>query len=320
MSATNNAVDLAAQLRNKNKTGLADELKVDPHFWEDPTAAKLIEYAIKRGKNAIVVGPTGSGKSSLVINVLARLKRRAEIVSCHGETSTDHLIGKPWLITDTETGESITKVVYGAALRAYHGDKSAPDGKTLILEEVDVATSDVLMSMQRILETKTDFYHCDIGEDEVLPKGKMFSVVATANTIGTGEDSWRYSGTKPLNMAFINRFCPRIILNYLPADKETEVLVNKTGIDRNVAEYMVKVAVDVRQASDPKTIAAGQIPTSIGMALAGVISTRDLIEWGDMVSELSFDIKEAAKFCFLNTMAEAEQEAVQKCIDDHYNL
>lgn len=317
MSGTNKAVDLADKLRNKNKaSGEPDELKIDPHFHEDPSAAMLLEYAIKRGKNAIIIGPTGCGKSSLAINVLARLKRKTEIVSCHGETSSDHLIGKPWLIKDLETQESITKVVYGAALRAYGGDSRAPDGKTLLLEEVDVAISDVLASMQRILETKTEFYHCDIGESEVIVKKPLFSVIATANTIGTGEDSFKYAGTKPLNLAFINRFCPRIIMGYLPKDKEIEVIVNKTGIDKNVASQMVEVADLVRQAGDPKVIAGGLVPSIIGMPLVGVISTRDLIEWGDLVVELNFDVKEAAKPCFLNTMPEAEQEAVQKALDD----
>jgi len=311
MKATNNAAAIAANLRNKNggsKTGDLDELKVDPHFYEEPKAVVLLEYAINRGKNAILVGPTGSGKSSLAINVLARMKRKAEIVSCHGETSSDTFIGKPWLATDPVTNETITKVLYGAALRAYKY------GKTLLLEEVDVALPDILASMQRILETKTEFYNCDIGEQEIVPKHKLFNVIATANTIGTGEDAFMYAGTKPLNLSFINRFCPRILLGYLNPAKEAEVLVNKTGIDRAMANKMVQVANDVRDAGDPKRIAAGTVPG--GTPLVSVVSTRDLIEWADMVTDLGLSVKEAAKPCFLNLMPEADKNSVQKFIDN----
>lgn len=308
--ATDNAAAIAAKLRNKNggAVGEPDELKVDPYFYEEPMAAQLLEYAINRGKNAILVGPTGSGKSSLAINVLARLKRRAEIVSCHGETSSDTFIGKPWLARDPETNETVTKVLLGASLRAYKF------GKTLLLEEVDIAIPDVLASMQRILETKTEFYNCDIGDQEIIPKHKLFSVIATANTIGTGEDSFMYAGTKPLNLAFINRFCPRILLGYLSKVKEAQVLVDKTGIDRATADKMVATANDVRDAGDPKRIAAGTVPG--GTPLVSVISTRDLIEWADMVTDLGLSVKEAAKPCFLNLMPEADKNSVNKFIDN----
>ena len=304
-SATDNANQIADKYRKKtgNNAGDLDELKVDPHFIEDPIASQLLEYAITRGKNAIIVGPTGCGKSTLAINVLARLQRKAEIVSCHGDTSSDNLIGKPWLVTDPVSKEVITKVSYGAALRAYR------DGKTLLLEEVDIATAEVLASLHRILEIKSDFYICDIGEQEILPKSKLYSTIATANTIGTGEDDFMYAGTKPMNLAFMNRFCPRIKLGYLQPTDEIQVLVNKTGIEPQVAGKMVAVANDVRDCSDPKRIANGGLAAGTS-PMVSVISTRDLIEWGDMTTELSFDLKEAAKYCFLDLMPDADQESV----------
>lgn len=308
-NAANSAVSLAAQLRNKNaSTGGIDELKVDPHYEEDPQVAKIVEYAITRGKNIVIVGPTGCGKSTLAINVLARLKRKAEIVSCHGETSSDNVIGKPWLITDPNSGESITKVAYGPALRAYS------QGKTLMLEEVDMSSADVLASLHRILEVKTDFYISDIGEQEVIPKHKLFGVVATANTIGSGDDDFMYSGTKPLNLAFLNRFLG-VHMGYLPEAKEVQVLKNKTGIDNQYALKMVRVANEVRDCSDPKRIAGGALTAGVS-PMVSVISTRDLIEWGDMVMELGISLKEAARFCFLDMMPDADQESVLKLMEN----
>jgi len=310
MNNISNATDFAAELRNKNgQTGDTDELKVDPHFEEDPKAAMLVEYAVNNRKNILMVGPTGCGKSSLAVNVLARLKRKAEIFSCHGETSSDGLIGKPWVVVDPATNEGITKVAYGSALRAYKY------GKILLLEEVDMAMAGVLASIQRILEVQSDFYICDIGEEEIIPKNKLFSVIATANTIGTGEDDFMYAGTNALNLSFINRFSVRYIMDYLTPEKEKKVLVNKTGIDEDIAEKMIRVANDVRDASDPKRIAAGSVPG--GTQLASVISTRDLIEWADMTMSCPLDIKEAASYAFLNCMPDSDQESVKKFLDNH---
>lgn len=299
----------AASLRNKNGSkGDPDELKVDPHFIEDEVAADLLEYSITRGKNAILVGPTGNGKSSLAINVLARLKRKAEQINCHGETSADGLLGKPWIVVDPKTNEGITQVALGPVLRAYKF------GRVLLLEEVDVATAEVLMSLQRLLETQSEFYICDIGQQEIILKHKLYSVIATANTTGTGEDSFKYAGTKPLNQAFINRFCPQIIMDYLPKAQEIKVLINKTGIDRNMAAKMVDVANYVRIANDPAKIATSTDPTQT--PLISTISTRDLIEWADMVTETRFDARTSAKYCFMNMMPEADQASVQKFIED----
>jgi MoxR-like ATPase len=255
-----------------------------------------------------MVGPTGCGKSSLAINVLARLKRKAEIFSCHGETSSEGLIGKPWVVVDPTTNEGITKVSYGAALRAYNF------GKILLLEEVDMAMAGILASIQRIMEVQSDFYICDIGEQEIIPRHKLFSVIATANTIGTGEDDFMYADTKALNLSFVNRFSVRYVMGYLPKTKEIKVLINKTGIDKNIAEKMVMVANDVRDAGDPKRIAAGTVPG--GTPLVSVISTRDLIEWANMIITLSLDIKEAASYAFLNCMPESDQESVQKFLEN----
>ena len=288
--------------------GDLDELKVDPHFEEDPKTAKVLEFAIKRRKNVLMVGPTGCGKSSLAINVMARLNERGEIFSCDGETSTDTLIGKPWITKDSDTGEGITVIAYGAALRAYKL------GKCLLLEEVDVAVPDILASLQRIMETQSKFYICNIGIEEVIPRDKNFLVIATANTIGTGEDTFMYAGTKPLNMAFMNRFGLTIKMDYLDKDREIKVLMNKTGIDKNIASSLVDVANDVRDASDPSRIASSSTPG--GQRLVTTISTRDLLEWSDAIVGMSMTPDEASEYAFLNRNSETDRDIIKTFISN----
>lgn len=298
-----NAVDLAASIRAKAKpSGAVEELQVDPFFEEDPIAAKIIEFAIKRRANVLVVGPTGCGKSGLVINILARLALKAEIFSCSGETSTDELIAKPWIIT--ENGCSITTAIHGAALRAYK------DGKTLLLEEVDFAVPDIMASLHRLMETNSNSYICSVGVQEVIPKSHLFSVVATANTIGTGEDTFIYAGTKPQNQAFMNRFSYTVRMGYLESNKEIKVLVNKTGIDKNLAATLVQCANDVRDAADPT-----RIKGSLGsQTIASTISTRDLLSWSEAIKGLSLNPMEAAHYAFLNRINDADREWIQKAL------
>ena len=246
----------------------------------------------------LVVGPTGCGKSSLVINVCARLRERLEIVSMDGEVSTDNLLAK--MLLTVENGKEVTQVAYGPALRAYK------DGKGLLLEEVDMGNADVLASMHRILETQSGFYTCNVGAQDSIKKASTFFCAATANTTGWGEDTFIYAGTKPLNQAFMNRFSLTVKLNYLPKAKEIDVLVNKTRIPKQLAEKMVTVAGEVR---DARTKAVDRV--------ASVISTRDLLEWADMVQGMNMRPTEAAEYTFLNRAPESDAEIMRRFISNH---
>jgi len=293
------AQDFAQSLRPKAvATGQPDDLKTDPHFEENPAISKVIEFAIKRRKNLLLVGPTGCGKSCYAIQVAARLKERLEIFSCTGETSNDELMAKPW-VTTNDKGEAVTTVSYGAVLRAYK------EGKGLLLEEVDMAVPDILAGLHRVMETNQNYYTCNTGVQEVVPKSKDFFVVATANTIGTGEDSFVYSGTKPLNQAFMNRFSLTVLMDYMDRPQEIKVLVNKTGIDKSLAEQMVDAARDARSA---RTTGADRIISTI--------STRDLLEWSDAIVGMSMGMIDAAWFTFLNRMTETDRDIVKTFIEN----
>jgi cobaltochelatase CobS len=300
------AQDLAASLRTKKgSAGELDKIEVDPFFVEDPAAAKIVEFAIKRRKNLLIVGPTGCGKSCLAINVMARLKERAEIFSCDGNTSTEELIGKPWATTD-DKGVGITIPLYGAGVRAYR------NGKILLLEEIDHAEPDIHASLHRIMEVNQGFYVCNVGKEEIIPKHKDFAVIATANTIGSGEDIFLYTGTKVLNQAFMNRFSFTVTMDYLEPDQEKEVVKNKTGAPEKLADQIVWVANDVRDAANPKRIA--DVPGSA--KIAATISTRDCIEWAEITLGLSMTPKEAAEYAFLNRISDVDADQIRTFISN----
>ena len=294
------AQDFAASLRKKTKVTGIGELKVDPHFIEEPNASKMVEFAIKRRKNLLIVGPTGCGKSCLAINVLARLGMAGEIFSCSGETSTDDLIGKI-LISEGPNGQPITSVAYGAAVRAYM------EGKVLILEEVDHANADILSALHRLMELNQNFYILNVGTQEIVQRAPGFCVIGTANTIGTGEDTFMYAGTKPLNGATLNRFSYTVRLGYMDRASEIKILKAKTGIKEDVATKLVSVANDIRDRN------LGKVP---GEQVASVISTRDLLEWADAVVGMGLPLDEAARYAFINRVSESDREFYDRILSN----
>lgn len=294
----NEAQDFASSIRTKQgSVGQPDAPDIDPHFVEDPNASKVVEFAFKRRKNCLLVGPTGCGKSSLVMQIASRLNDRVEIFSCTGETTTEELIGKPWI--KEKNGQRILEVIHGAALRAYE------TGKALLIEEVDMGLADILASLHRLMESQSSFYTANIGEQEIIKKHKDFFMIATANTIGTGEDTFMYSGTKPLNQAFMNRFSLTVQMDYLPMDKECKVLVAKTGIDSQLARQLVETAVEVRNA---RTTGSDRV--------CSTVSTRDLLEWADVIVGLKMTPLEAAYYAFMNRASEKDRDIIKNFVED----
>jgi cobaltochelatase CobS len=292
-------LDLASSLRSKTASVGPDSITIDPFFEEDPEAAKVITFGMKRRKNIYIVGPTGCGKSSLVINLAAKSNDKVEIVSMDGETCKDDIIGK--LLITEQNGQAVTSVAYGPALRAYS------EGKILLLEEVDMANPDILAAMHRMMELQSGFVTVNIGTAQIVKKHVNFMVIATANTIGWGEDSFMYAGTKPQNQAFMNRFSLTMKMDYLPADKEAQVVHNKTGIDLNIAKDLVNVAGEVRTARN-----------SAVDRVASVISTRDLLELADAMEGMGVKAQDGARITFLNRMQESDRDIVQKIIDNRF--
>jgi cobaltochelatase CobS len=291
------AESLAASLRGKKlDVGALDALKVDADFIEDEKAAWLVDFAITTGNHAMLVGPTGSGKSSLVNNVCARRARPYELVNCFGESSREDIIGKLML-------DAAGKLVFvkGPAVRAYE------EGKCLLLEEWDRAQADALVCLNRMLEVQSDFCSLDIGEHVVIKKHRDFCTVATSNTIGWGEGTIDYQGAKPQDQAFINRFGMAKV-DYLDAKSETKVVQAKTGVDRNLAVTMVACATEIRKAKK----------TGVPAPINASVSTRDLLAWGRMMRAGCPTPILGAEYCFLTRAVDSDQEVMRKIVENRF--
>lgn len=250
-------------------------------YFPDPITAD-IETAIDAGKNVFVVGPAGSGKSSLLSRICERRGVRPIIVSFHGEVSVDDLVGTKDLVD----GQTVwTDGVLPICMRR---------GIPLIIDEADATPPDVqfvlhpvLMGQPLCLTRKgAEFVHPEPG----------FGIWATGNTVGRGDDSGLYVGTNVLNEAYLDRYGVVIDHWYMPETEEVTVLVKRTGIHKRSAEKMVSVAKLARDA-----MRADQ--------LSSTFSTRKMLDWCDLVVR-GMDLGRAYLYSCINKVGREDRRVL----------
>jgi MoxR-like ATPase len=171
----------------------------------------LIEKVVKSGMfyPIFITGLSGNGKTLMVEQVCAKLKKELIRVNITIETDEDDLLGGFRLVN----GE--TKFVPGPVIEAMER------GCTLLLDECDLG-SNKLLALQPVLEGK-GVYLKKINK-WVTPK-EGFNVMATANTKGKGSDDGRFIGTNILNEAFLERFAVTMEQPYASVAVETKIVL-----------------------------------------------------------------------------------------------
>ena len=199
-----------------------------------------------------ITGLSGNGKTLMVKEVCAKLKREFIRANITVETDEDDLIGGFRLLngeTVWHDGPVVTAMKRGAVL---------------LLDEIDLA-SNKIMALQPVLEGLS-IYLKKIGKWVHPADG--FTVIATANTKGQGSDDGRFIGTNVLNEAFLERFPVTIEQSYPTAKMETKILDNELGKhgleDNEFSTNLVKWADVIR-----KTFYEGGVDE--------IISTRRLV-------------------------------------------
>ena len=174
---------------------------------------KDIETIIGSGRfyPIYITGLSGNGKTTMVEQVCARLKRECIRVNIIATTDEDDLLGGFRLVN----GETVWQD--GPVTLAMKR------GAVLLLDEVDLGT-DKMMCLQPVLEGK-GCYLKKINEKVVPTAG--FTVVATANTKGQGgENSERFAGTRIQNEAFLERFKITLEQEYPSRAQERKIVLN----------------------------------------------------------------------------------------------
>ena len=271
-------------------------LDPDYVFDRDTTLALLAGFVHNR--RVMVQGRHGTGKSSHVEQVAARLNWPCVRVNLDGHVSRMDLIGKDTIVL--RDGKQITEFQPGILTWALQRPCA------LVFDEYDAGRADVMFVIQRVLEVEGRLTLLD--QSQVITPHPSFRLFATANTVGLGDTSGLYHGTQQINQGQMDRWSIVTTLNYLPHDNEVEIILAKAKHYRNdkgrdIVSKMVRVADLTRNA-----FMNGDLST--------VMSPRTVITWAEN-SEIFNDIGFAFRLTFLNKCDELERPIVaefyQRC-------
>lgn len=239
---------------------------------------KTIDAVVKSGKffPVFISGHSGNGKTFMVEQVCARLKRPMVRVQVSRETDSDDLIGGFRLI------EGETKFMKGPVLRAME------QGAILLIDEADRADPGKIMCLQGILEGKP-YYVKKTGE--VIRAADGFNVIVTANTKGKGSDDGRYVAAGILDDAWLERFPITIEQEYPPAKTESRILTGYMNVDHKETPEDTTFIANLISWADiiRKTFEEGGIDE--------IVSTRRLVHIVNTYKMFGFDRIRAINLC-----------------------
>ncbi|SDO47352.1 AAA family ATPase [Vreelandella arcis] len=294
--------------------GIDSDLKVPAFSWRDeyvpeideayrfnPDVTLAILAGFTRNRRVMIQGLHGTGKSTHIEQVAARLNWPCMRVNLDGHISRLDLVGKDAIVI--RDGLQVTEFQEGIV------PWSLQRPVALIFDEYDAGRPDVMFVIQRILERDGHFTLLD--QNRVIHPHPHFRLFATANTVGLGNLSGLYHGSQVLNHAQMDRWNIVAKLDYLPHEEEEAIVLGRvpskdTEKGRALIASMVAVANLTRQG-----FAAGDLST--------LMSPRTVITWAENC-EIFRNPALAFRLSFLNKCDEAERPLVaeyyQRCFGE----
>ena len=268
-------------------------------FDRDTTLAILSGFAFN--KRVLIQGYHGTGKSTHIEQVAARLNWPCVRVNLDSHISRIDLIGKDAIVLKDD--KQVTEFKEGIL------PWSIQNPVALVFDEYDAGRPDVMFVIQRILESEGNFTLLD--KNKVITQHDYFRMFATTNTIGLGDTSGLYHGTQQINQGQMDRWNIVTTLNYLSFEKELEIVLakNKNYSSKDGKEKisnMIKVADLTR-----KGFINGDIST--------VMSPRTVLHWAEN-TKIFKDHGYSFRVTFLNKCDETEKKIIseyyQRCFGE----
>ena len=243
------------------KNEYVPEIDKNYKFDKDTTLAILSGFSFN--KRVLVQGYHGTGKSTHIEQVAARLNWPCIRVNLDSHISRIDLIGKDAITI--KDGKQITEFQEGIL------PWSIQNPIALVFDEYDAGRPDVMFVIQRVLEAEGKFTLLD--KNKVLKQHKYFRLFATSNTVGLGDTTGLYHGTQQINQGQMDRWNIVTSLNYLSLEREMEIILAKNKSYNNSkgkedVANMIKVASLTR-----KGFVSGDIST--------VMSPRTVMHWAE---------------------------------------
>ena len=267
--------------------------EVDAAYRFNPEVTLALLAGFSRNRRVMVQGLHGSGKSTHVEQVAARLNWPCVRVNLDGHINRMDLVGRDAIVL--REGQQVTEFQEGIVPWALQRPVA------LVFDEYDAGRPDVMFVIQRILERDGHFTLLD--QSRVIRPHPFFRLFATANTVGLGNLNGLYHGAQKLNHAQIDRWNIVATLNYLPADEETEIVLARVpalreGSGPALVRQMVAMAELTRRG-----FAAGDLST--------LMSPRTVITWAENLGIFG-DLNQAFALSFLNKCDDAERPIVNE--------
>jgi len=273
----------------------------DPTYRFDRETTLAILAGFAHNRRVMIQGYHGTGKSTHIEQVAARLNWSCVRVNLDSHISRIDLIGKDAI--KLREGVQVTEFQEGILPWAL----STPTA--IVFDEYDAGRPDVMFVIQRVLETDGKLTLLD--QNQVIHPHPSFRLFATANTIGLGDTTGLYHGTQQINQGQMDRWSIVTTLNYLPHDAESEIVLSKCPAYRGEGERTISRMVTVADLTR-EAFMNGDLST--------VMSPRTVIAWAENAEIFSGDIGFAFRLTFLNKCDELERRLVaeiyQKCFGE----
>jgi cobaltochelatase CobS len=265
---------------------------LDPDYLFNKEVTLAILAGFKHNRRVMIQGYHGTGKSTHIEQVAARLNWPCIRINLDSHVSRIDLVGKDAIVL--KEGKQVTEFREGILPYCLQSNTA------LVFDEYDAGRPDVMFVIQRVLEVSGKLTLLD--QSKVIRPHPAFRLFATTNTIGLGDTSGLYHGTQQINQGQMDRWSIVCTLNYLPHDDEAKIVLSKVknwakGESRRKAiSSMVRVA-DLTRAA------------FINGDLSTVMSPRTVMTWAEN-AEIFGDIGFAFRLTFLNKCDELERPLV----------
>ncbi|MCY4301990.1 MAG: cobaltochelatase subunit CobS [Aestuariivita sp.] len=275
--------------------------EIDTTYKFDPDTTLAIIAGFARNRRVLIQGYHGTGKSTHIEQVAARLNWPMVRVNLDSHISRIDLIGKD--IIKLRAGKQVTEFQDGILPWALRNPCA------IVFDEYDAGRADVMFVIQRVLEH--DGKLTLLNQNEIITPNPYFRLFATANTVGLGDTTGLYHGVQQINQAQMDRWSMVATLNYLSHDAEVAIVLAKaphynTEKGRKIVNQMVTLADFTRTA-----FMNGELST--------VMSPRTVITWAQN-AEIFQSNGYAFRLSFLNKCDELERQTVaefyQRCFDE----
>jgi cobaltochelatase CobS len=265
---------------------------IDTAYKFDPQTTVAICAGFAYDRRVMVQGYHGTGKSTHIEQIAARLNWPLVRVNLDSHVSRIDLVGKDAIVL--KDGKQVTEFREGMLPWALQRPIA------LVFDEYDAGRPDVMFVIQRVLEQSGKLTLLD--QNRVIRPNPYFRLFSTTNTIGLGDTTGLYHGTQQINQGQMDRWSIVTTLNYLAHDVEAEIVLAKspsydTVEGKRIISSMVRVADMTRNA-----FMNGDIST--------VMSPRTVMTWAQNAEIFGGDVAMAFRLTFLNKCDELERPTV----------